>query len=51
MTDRFSTAELDSALEAYRAACAAADDRVREQLRSLALRLTVCTFLMLHCRV
>ncbi len=41
MTDRFSTPELEAALEAYRAACAAAADRVRDQLRSLASRLTV----------
>ncbi|CAL8466240.1 g5776 [Coccomyxa elongata] len=40
VTDRFSTLELEAALEAYRAACAAAADRVRDQLRSLASRLT-----------
>ncbi|BDA51431.1 probable DNA mismatch repair protein MutS at C-terminar half [Coccomyxa sp. Obi] len=38
--DRLSTPELEAAMEAYRAACAAAADRVRDQLRSLASRLT-----------
>lgn len=42
VTDRFSTPELEAALEAYRSACAAAADHVRDQLRALAARLTVC---------
>ncbi|EIE20036.1 hypothetical protein COCSUDRAFT_58259 [Coccomyxa subellipsoidea C-169] len=40
VTDRFSTPELEAALEAYRSACTAAVDHVRDRLRTLAASLT-----------
>lgn len=40
-TDRFSTEALEAAQEAYRVACARANDEYREQLRQLSKRLTV----------
>ncbi len=44
VTDRFSTPELEAALEAYRSACTAAVDHVRDRLRTLAASLTVRIF-------
>ena len=41
VTDRYSSPGLEAALEAYRAACARAADRVREHLRALSGRLLV----------